>query len=105
MTSNAVANDVREEAAEARAVGHEQRDVEEAGVALGGRRARLLDETHKRLVDAELGCAVLAREDAQADGVLPVRERAVEVGDAQLDEAHPGVGRDLHARDSIPACA
>ena len=79
---NAVANDVGEEPAEARAVGYEQRDVEEAGVALSRRRARFLDETHKRLVDAELGCSVLVREDAQADGVLPVRERAVEVGDA-----------------------
>ena len=55
-----LASGVRQEAAEARPVGHEQRHVEEAGEALGRPGAGLLDEAHERRVDTELGRAVLA---------------------------------------------
>ena len=51
---------VGEEAAEARAIRDEQRDVEEAGETGGRARARLLDEAQERRVGAELGRAVLA---------------------------------------------
>ena len=91
---------MREPARETRPVGHEQRDVVEARVPVGRLRARLLDEAD------ELGVAcrvtpepLVAREHAQPDDSLPVVERAVEVGDRQLDGAHVRAGRDLHTLD------
>ena len=92
-----VAGSMGEPAREARPVGHEKRDVEEPGVAGARPRARLLDEAHELGIAPERGPALLAPEDAQADLVLPVVERPVEIGDRQLDGAHPRLRRDLHA--------
>jgi L-ascorbate metabolism protein UlaG (beta-lactamase superfamily) len=92
-----VAGSVGEPAREARPLGHEKRDVEEPGVAGARPRARLLDEAHELGIAPERGPTLLAPEDAEADLVLPVVERPVEIGDRQLDGAHPRLRRDLHA--------
>ena len=59
----------------------------------GGRRGRalaVLDEDEQVLAaGAERGAAVLAAVQPQADRVLVEGDRAVEVGDGQLDGAHP----------------
>ena len=44
---HAVSRGVREPAREVGALGHEQREVEETGVAVGGSRAGLLDSTSR----------------------------------------------------------
>src|SRR5207244_7692359 len=88
---------VREPAREALPVGQEQRDVIEAGVPVVGPRSGLLDECDELTVRAERGRSVLALEKAQADRVPPVVERALEVGDGELDRAHPGLRRDGHS--------
>ncbi len=104
-----VARRVREPAREARPVGHEQRDVVEAGVTVGRLRARLFDEADELGVGAERRAAVLAGEHAQPDDALPVLERAVEIGDGELDGSHVRRRRDLdHALDDSavsPGCA
>src|SRR4051794_10775707 len=87
---------VREPLREARAVGNEKRDMVEAGVPVVRLGSRLFDEADELAVGAERRGPVLAREDAQADGALPVVERPVEIADRELDPAHVRLRRDLH---------
>ena len=64
--------------------------MEEPRVTLGGLRARLLGQ-HEQVLPtrAEPRGAVLAPVDTQADRLLVVGERPLEVGDGQVDGAHP----------------
>jgi hypothetical protein len=59
LEGNPLPRGVGEEAGERRPVGDEQRDVEEAGVAVRGRRASLLDEAEERGVGSERRPVVL----------------------------------------------
>ena len=67
-------------------------------MTVGRLGARLFDESDELGVGAERGDAVLAGEHAQPDDALPVLERALEIGDRQLDGSHVRVRRDLRHR-------
>ena len=65
----------------------------EAGVAPGGAGVRVLDEDEQVLAaGAERGAAVLAAMQPQADRGLVEADGPVEVGDGELDGAHPQRG-------------
>ena len=96
---HAVARRVREPAREVGALGHEQREVVEAGVADRRPRTGLLDE-HQQLAPAraERRAAVSLLEQLEPDRRPVVLERALELRDGQVNRAERGLRRDLAAR-------
>ena len=79
------------------ALGHEQREVEEARVAVGGPRARLLDEVQElAAARAEAGLAAAEPEQIEPDRLGVVGERPRQVGHGEVDGADGRGGGDRH---------
>ena len=97
-------------ARELRARGIQQRVVVEAGVAAGAARARLLVQHDEiALAGAERGDRVGAAVQAEPEALLVEADRAVEVGDGEMDRAQPqrggqggGLGRGHGSRMTPP---
>ncbi len=93
---DALAGGVRQPAREVGALGEQQREVKEPGVAARGTGPRLLDE-HEQLAlcDAERGAALPRLEHAQPDAGAVEAERALQVGHRQVNGADRRRGRDF----------
>ena len=94
-----LAGHVREPGGEVDPLGEEQREVVETGVAVRGPRTGLLHE-HEQLAlpGGDRRAAVVAGELDEPERLPVEGERALEVGDGEMDRAHRGPRRDLGAR-------
>lgn len=96
LERDAVAGGMREPAGEIGALRHEQREVVEAGIAVGGARAVLLhQDEHGALAAPERKRALALLERLEADGCPVVGERLLEIRDGQVYGSEPGQRREL----------
>jgi len=96
---NAIACGMCKPAREARPVGKEERDVIEPRMTFHRLGPLLLDEADDLRVRSERGTPAVALEHTEPDDVQPVVERAVEIGDGELDRSHARRRSDLHQLD------
>ena len=96
---HAVTRGVHEPTGEIGAIGNEQREVVEPGEAVGGLRPRLFLE-HEQVLPtrAERRAARLALAHGEPDLTLVVVDRALEVGDGQVNRTEPGLRGDRLGR-------